>query len=235
MKLDLHIHTCYSKTRRWGSSSLIEPEQLLDKIVALGLDGLAVTDHDQIDGSLYVAELAPKWGVIAVPGIEVSSSDGHILALGVTRMVPPSLPAEETIELIHEQGGIAVAAHPLNIVVSLRKRDLVALPFDALETHNPRSLRNRSVSRLSRKLGTGRTGGSDAHAINQVGTGITEIPFECHSYADVINAVRCKHSTAHGTCTPYRDLARDCLVTAAVQKKDKIKTRLCTVFGLPAA
>jgi len=235
MKLDLHIHTCYSKTRRWGSSSLIEPRQLLDKAVELGLDGLAVTDHDELDGSLLVAETAPAWGLVAIPGVEISSADGHILAYGVSEPIPSGLPARDTIDLIHEQGGIAAAAHPMNIVVSLRRRDIYRLPLDALETHNPRSPLNRSTWRLCNRLQIGHTGGSDAHAINQVGMGITEIPFRCTSYGEVIDAICSLQSIAHGTRALLSEIARDCVLTAAVQKKNAIKERLRTALGLPAA
>ena len=235
MKMDLHIHTCFSRTKRWGSASLIEPEQLLDKAVELGLDGLAVTDHDEIEGSLIVAELAPKWGLVAIPGVEVSTASGHILALGVTGMIPKGLSPAATIDVIHDLGGIAVAAHPLNVVVSLRKRDISSLPLDAIETHNARSPRNRKAASLSIRLKLGRTGGSDAHAIDHVGTGITEVATGCADYREVIDAIRDRSTVAHGSRARYRHIARACVRTAAKQKKDKIKERILFGLGISAA
>ena len=175
MRMDLHIHTLFSRTKRWGSASLIEPRQLLDKAVELGLGAIAVTDHDEIEGGLFVAELAHDWGIVAVPGIEISTAGGHILALGVADMIPAGLTPADTIAAIHEQGAIAVAAHPLNLVVSLREKEIIALPLDAIETHNARSPRNHTAAALAGRLCIGRTGGSDAHAIDQVGAGITEV------------------------------------------------------------
>jgi len=235
MKLDLHIHTRFSRTRRWGSASLIEPRQLLDKAVELGLDGLAVTDHDEIEGSLYVAELAPRWGLVAIPAIEVSSESGHILALGVTGIIPKGLPAWETIERIHEQGGIAVAAHPLNILVSLRKREIVRLPLDALETHNSRSPRNRKAAILYGRLNVGQTGGSDAHSIVEIGTSITEIPCHSSDYKHIIRMIRNDKAQVYGRRPRYGALARACIRTAAKQKKDKIKRRILYHLGIDAA
>ena len=244
MKMDLHIHTRFSRTKRWGSASLIQPVQLLDRVAELGLDGLAVTDHDEIEGSLLVAKLAPGWGLVAVPGVEVSSAGGHILALGVTQMIPAGLPPADTIRIIHELGGIAVAAHPLNVVVSLRKNDIIALPVDALEVHNARSPRNRKAAKLRAMLRLGATGGSDAHAIAEVGAGITEIggiteiagitetANDCSDYRQVIEAIRSRRTFAHGTRARYRHIAHSCIHTAAKQKKDKIKERILVSLGI---
>jgi hypothetical protein len=235
MKLDLHIHTRYSRTKRWGSASLIEPHQLLDTAVELGLDGVAVIDHDEIEGSLIVAQLASNWGLVAIPGIEITSKDGHILGYGITEAVPKGLSAAETIDRIHGLGGIAVAAHPLNMVMSLRKKQIVSLLLDALETHNSRSLRNRRTAELQRILPLGRTGGSDAHAIGEVGAGITELHTRVTDAAGVLAAVtRCK-SIAHGAKSRYRTIARASIHTAATQKREHIKRRIFIGLGIPAA
>ena len=235
MKFDLHIHTHFSKTKRWGSASLIEPKQLLDHAVQIGLDGLAVTDHDEIDGSLLVAELASHWGLIAVPGVEVSSRGGHIIALGVTEMIPKGLSPADTIDRIHELGGIAVAAHPLNFVVSLRRHEIIGLPLDALETHNARSPSNRKASRLHRRLPLGQTGGSDAHSIDEIGGGITEVPGTFTSYQQILHEI--KADRAYSTCHPprYTQLARACLHTVTTQKKDQIRRRIMVRLGFDAA
>jgi len=235
MKFDLHIHTHFSKTKRWGSASLIEPKQLLDHAVQIGLDGLAVTDHDQIDGSLLVAELASHWGLIAIPGVEVSSRGGHILALGVSGMIPKGLSAAETIDCIHEQGGIAVAAHPLNFVVSLRRSEIISLPLDALETHNARSPRNCRASRLYRRLPLGQTGGSDAHSIAEIGGGITEVPGRFTCYQQVLHEIKADRAHASGRQPRYAQLARACLHTVTTQKKEQIKRRIMIRLGFDAA
>jgi len=235
MKFDLHIHTHFSRTKHWGSASLIKPKQLLDHAVRIGLDGLAVTDHDQMDGSLLVAELAPHWGLIAIPGIEVSTRDGHVLALGVTEMIRKGLSAEETIHCIHEQGGIAVAAHPLNLVVSLRQDEIIGLPLDALETHNARSPRNRKALRLYRRLRLGQTGGSDAHSIAEIGGGITEVRGRFTCYQQVLHEIKADRAHASGRQPRYTQLARACIHTVTTQKKEQIKRRIMVRLGFDAA
>ncbi|MBD3260444.1 MAG: PHP domain-containing protein, partial [Candidatus Altiarchaeales archaeon] len=103
MWFDIHVHTNHSD----GSNSV---EEVLDYANKIGLDGLVVTDHDVIEGSLKAVDLAGDLTVY--PGIEVSSSDGHILGLNVSSVIPRDLSAAESVDLIHDAGGIAVAAHP---------------------------------------------------------------------------------------------------------------------------
>jgi len=235
MRMDLHIHTLFSRTKRWGSASLIEPRQLLDKAVELGLGAIAVTDHDEIDGSLFVAELAHDWGIVAVPGVEISTAGGHILALGVADMIPAGLTPADTVAAVHERGGIAVAAHPLNVVVSLREKEIIALPLDAIETHNARSPRNHTAAALAGRLRIGCTGGSDAHAIDEVGAGITEMPGECADYREIIKAICDRKTFTHGTRARYRHIARASIRTAAKQKKARIKNRILLGLGISPA
>jgi len=74
MKLDLHIHSTFSRD---GTSS---PEQIVARCKELGLDGLAITDHNAIQGSLEVVDLAKQKGMLAIRGVEISTVDGHVLA-----------------------------------------------------------------------------------------------------------------------------------------------------------
>src|SRR5262249_47253112 len=83
------------------------------------VDVLAITDHDCVDGARLGRDYAgdhPELGVEGIVGEEVSTLNGHLLALYIEEPVPPHLSAERTIELIHAQGGLAVAAHPFHPV-----------------------------------------------------------------------------------------------------------------------
>ena len=108
---DLHVHTHHSD----GQDS---PTEVVQWATRLGLDVIAITDHDVIDGALIASALARREesGPEVVVGEEVSSRDGHILGLYLTRLVRPGMSAEETIAAIHEQGGVAVAAHPYHFL-----------------------------------------------------------------------------------------------------------------------
>jgi predicted metal-dependent phosphoesterase TrpH len=104
---DLHIHTHFSD----GADS---PRDVLRWAERKRLDVIAITDHDTIEGARVAAQLAreSRSNPDVIIGEEVSSADGHILGLFLTERVPPGLSAEETVAAIHEQGGLAVAAHP---------------------------------------------------------------------------------------------------------------------------
>ncbi|MCP4107332.1 MAG: hypothetical protein GY749_17610 [Desulfobacteraceae bacterium] len=106
--------------------------------------------------------------VIFVPGVEVSSSDGHILAYGVEQDIPLGLSAEETISTIHEAGGIAVAAHPFNLALSLNRR-IFDLDLDGIEVFNYRCTGNRKALSVACQLRLGLTAGSDAHSSVEIG------------------------------------------------------------------
>jgi hypothetical protein len=122
---DIHVHTTCSDGRP-------TPEQLAAHLARGRLSVVAVTDHDTIDGALRVEDALAGAGPEIVIGTEVTSADGHVLALFVDRDVPPGRTAEWTIDAIHDQGGLAVAAHPFSVVLGVG--ELAArLPFDAVE------------------------------------------------------------------------------------------------------
>ena len=108
-RADLHVHSVWSD----GAQS---PKAIV--MAAAGrVDVLAITDHDEIRGALEARQFArahPELGVDVVVGEEVSTLNGHVLALWIEEAVPPGLTAERTIALIHAQGGLAVAAHPFH-------------------------------------------------------------------------------------------------------------------------
>jgi predicted metal-dependent phosphoesterase TrpH len=100
---DLHVHTTYS------NDSLITPKDLVYYAKKRGLNCVAVTDHNQLEGAYKIAK---ETDFLIIPGMEVSSSDGHIVALNVIELIPKGLCAADTIDKIHKAGGIAVACHP---------------------------------------------------------------------------------------------------------------------------
>ena len=105
-RADLHIHTTVS-------DGLFTPRQLLEHVARSGsLDVVAITDHDRIDGSLWAYARRNNYPFDIVPGVEVSSAEGHILALWVFEPIPAGLSMAETAAAIHQQGGIAILAHP---------------------------------------------------------------------------------------------------------------------------
>ncbi len=177
---DIHIHTRYSD----GSDT---PSDVLAWAARIGLDVIAITDHDSIEGAVIAAELSRvRQGPEVVIGEEVSSRDGHVLALFIVERVPPDLSAEETIAAIHEQGGLAIAAHPYWRASSLDYRgrvyglgDKIAdLELDAVEVINggftPSMIAaNRRAGWVAEALGRTPVGGSDAHVRHALAWGHT--------------------------------------------------------------
>lgn len=174
---DPHIHTTFSDGRH-------TPRQVLDAASRIpGLDTIAITDHDCIEGALEAQRYLESRdrGPQVIVGEEVSSRDGHIVGLFLEQKVRPAMSAEDTISAIHAQGGLAIAVHPFRLPGREGVAALAAtLPFDAVEVLNgaptPRGrFANRRVARLD--IG-GRpvTAGSDAHIREMVAVCCTEYP-----------------------------------------------------------
>jgi predicted metal-dependent phosphoesterase TrpH len=103
---DLHIHTAYSPD---GTATV---RAVMKKAREVDLNVIAITDHDEIRGSLEGQDLSSAYGVEVIPASEVSTADGHLLALFINRKIPKGLSLAETLHHIADQGGIAVAPHP---------------------------------------------------------------------------------------------------------------------------
>jgi predicted metal-dependent phosphoesterase TrpH len=180
-RADLHMHT--SASDGWP-----RPAELVDHARRLPLDVIAVTDHDTIDGALRAADLAaalPRLQVIV--GEEVSSRDGHIVALFLEKRVAPGMSAAATVFAIHDQGGIAIAPHPFWRTQRLSGTGPVhgvgwlaaELDFDAIEVENGTPgffVFNQLAHRLSQGLGRAEVGSSDAHILDAVGRAYTSFP-----------------------------------------------------------
>lgn len=177
-KADVHIHTTASD----GAATV--PEVLAHIARSSEMRVIAITDHDTIRGAQQAAQLARQFGVEVIVGEEVSTLDGHLLALFIDTCLPPGRPAAETIAAIHAQGGLAIAPHPFDrSVPSLGSAGLEhpGWDFDAIEGFNAgviwsQRACNRQAQDLARAMGVPVVGGSDAHTVATVGLGYTQFP-----------------------------------------------------------
>jgi hypothetical protein len=204
LSVELHAHSELSHDGR-------DPvELLLEQAAAIGLDALAVTDHDEIDASLRAAEMAAEYGLIGIPAMEVTSAAGHVLAFGVERLIPEGLSYDETLECIHEQGGIAIVPHPFQksrhgVAHNITETQLASA--DAIEVYNSRLLTgraNRKAERFALDRGLPMTAGSDAHISEMVGQAVTEVGTESRDVESILEAVRAGRTTVVGQRTPWR-------------------------------
>lgn len=182
-RADLHVHSAYSI----DSSTSIEV--VLDQAVTrAGLDVIAITDHDTMEGAYRAQDLAGKYGIEVIPGCEISTKQGHLLALFVARLVPKGLSVYETIARVGEQGGICIAPHPMaphvpslkwkHVLQVLKEPDLrdVLVGIETLNAGLPYSYSNRIAARLCGDVNLAATGSSDAHLSWTIGDAITRFP-----------------------------------------------------------
>ena len=162
LKTVFHVHTDYS------DDANTSPEQLLVDAGAAGVDCVAVTDHDAIEGAQHLASLAGSDLQIIV-GQEVSTADGHLIGLFLRERIEPGLSARRTAEQIKQQGGLVVTPHPFNTLFgcSLRERvfDLIDL-IDVVEVCNAQNLwsrPNRKAEAFAHRYAFLTLVGSDMH------------------------------------------------------------------------
>jgi predicted metal-dependent phosphoesterase TrpH len=193
-KIDLHVHTNYS------SDSLITPKKLVSYAKRSGLDGVAITDHDRIDGA---QEMMKNKEIFVIPGIEVSSSNGHIIGLNVHELIPKGLDANETIDKIHDLGGLAVACHPVTLLQ--KKLGKIVARCDAIEVINasaiPFSYSVYHSRQLAFQLGLSQVAGSDAHYAPEIGYAFTLVETEL-TIDGVMKAIEKQRCEPKGSAIP---------------------------------
>ena len=208
---DVHMHTNHSD----GTGSV--EDVLAFAQTHTTLDVIAITDHDTIQGALRARDIVRDgdYHFELIVGEEISTREGHLLALFLETRVAPGQSIERSIEQVHEQGGLAIVAHPFNRVFRhsvqrgvmnrlLRQPDVHP---DGMETLNG-SFAGIGSSRIAMTLARtvypwSETGGSDAHTPTAIGCARTLFPG--HSAADFRRAIELQQTTSFGTFWRARD------------------------------
>jgi len=203
LKIDLHVHTVFS-----GDSAITLREA--SKIAKVkGLHGMAITDHDSIEAH---SKFPKDSNLIMIPGIEVSSADGHILALGVTQPIKKGLKSPETLEEIHEQGGVAVIPHPNSFLRrGIKSKVLRQIRPDAIETINSSALTLPifgKINRVAREMGLPETAGSDAHIPELIGRAYTVVEIENENLESILKAIKAGKTTPMGKRMTVMDILK---------------------------
>ncbi len=175
---DLHIHSIYSYDGTASISAILKHAS-----ANTDLNVLAITDHDTMSGVSEAINLAPKYNLEVIPGMEVSSKDGHVLCLFINRPIPAGLSLLETVLRVGDQGGLCVAAHPMAKAINSLKFDTIRetlthpeavkilIGVEAFNGGLVYTRRNAMVENESRGLPLAQLGDSDAHILRMIGTG----------------------------------------------------------------
>lgn len=200
LRCDLHIHTAASPDGHCPVKSVLSAAK------ARGLDAVAICDHDTT-AAAREALLLKDSPVLVIPGIEVSTRDGHVLVLGTTKEYERGKPAEETIAEAKADGCLVIIPHPYHRfrhAVGLANPKALSLG-DALEAYNSRYYTkgsNERAAETARRLNKPVTAGSDAHECEFVGYGINIIDAEECSVGAIFSAVRAGKIRAECLQTP---------------------------------
>lgn len=193
LKIDLHVHTTGSR------DAFVQPEQLPFILKKRNLDGVAVTNHD------VLTEVAVSGGII-VPGIEVSTRQGHIIGLGVAGPIAKRRSADETISMIHRAGGVAIVPHPFDPVSPCVNPSKLRSRPEAIEVINSDALlfglSTKLATRVAKRLGLPMVAGSDSHIPETVGDAYTVIDSQSTNLQDILDAIRAGSVQPVGGPTP---------------------------------
>jgi predicted metal-dependent phosphoesterase TrpH len=170
MLFELHCHSWYSRGTKIPWECVSSPRDIMRRAKSLGLSGVAITDHRTTRGWKEAGEEAKKLGLVFIPGIELETSEGHLIGLGINGWVENNLTLGEAVERIHEQGGLAVAPHPFDlkgygVKNGIRQADAV----EVFNSMNLDKLSNRIAERKANELGKPMVAGSDAHSLDMIG------------------------------------------------------------------
>lgn len=174
LQVEFHCHTCYSK------DSLTGIKDLLAACQRKGIDRLAITDHNRIEGARIAQQMEPERVIV---GEEIMTSRGELLAFFVREEVPKGLEPEEAIHRLRDQGAFISVSHPFDRARSgawdLADLEIITPLVDAIETFNARCLDNRTnlaAQAYARSHHLAGTSGSDAHILLEVGVARQAIP-----------------------------------------------------------
>lgn len=210
-KADTHLHTEYSGFNELGvikfPESTTQPERQVDRMRRLGMDVMAITDHDETEGAFIAQKYARANfdDIEVVVGEEITTADGEIIGLFLSEKIEKGLPVEETVDIIRSQGGLVIAPHPFSMHTPGLQERILGLDIDGFETVNgghPDAYANM-LARIVMDRYPGRwaeTSGSDAHSVYTSGYNWTE--FSGTSADDYRRAILNRTTVAVGEAAP---------------------------------
>ncbi len=195
LQLDLHTHSVFS------ADGISLPEDMVEVARRKGLHGFAITDHNTCEAVEYMIRRGlmrsdgfPVDDFLVVPGVEMTTAEGHLLCLGLTLPNLKGTPAEEVVRRTHAEGGLAIPPHPYDLFrAGIRESVLENLDIDGVEVFNAATtLRryNRLAFEYAQRRNIPMTAGSDAHHASPIGTAFTILEADEFSVPGVLAAIR---------------------------------------------
>ncbi len=177
-------HTDLHSPFFFSADGVSSPEAPIAAARKKGLHGFAMTDHNtceavdyMIEKGLMRADGVPVDGFLIIPGVEVTTDEGHLLCLGATLPNLKGHPAAEVCERIHEAGGLAIPPHPYDIFrAGIRRKVLDTLKIDAIEVFNAATTLhryNKKAYKYAQERNLPMTSSSDAHHEDAIGAAYT--------------------------------------------------------------
>ena len=199
IKLDLHIHSQYSE------DAIGSPKDIIKSLKKKGLQGMAITDHNTVEGGLKAVKIAPK-DFIVIPGIEISTADGHMLALNVEKNIARNLSIQETVEKILDQGGTPIVPHLFRNMSGIKKEKLKTIhqKINTIEVFNACSMpkTNLKIAKIAKELNLGGTGGSDSHDPAYAGYAYTVVDTTDMNADAILSEINKKKTWGEGVTMP---------------------------------
>ena len=199
LKLDLHIHSRYS------DDAIGSPKDIIKSLKKKEIHGMAITDHNNIEGSLKALKVAPK-DFIVVSGVEISTADGHMLALNVKENFPRYLSVEETVEKIIDAGGMPIVPHLFRNMSGIKKENLkkIHTKIPAIEVFNGCSLPKTNVktAKAAKEFDLGGIGGSDSHDPLYAGDAYTTVGSSDINVDSILSEINKKKTWGEGITMP---------------------------------
>ena len=226
MKFELHCHSCYSKGMKIATEGIPNPREIVRHAKSIGLSGIAITDHMTTEAWKAASEEAKRRGILFIPGVELQTTAGHLIALGIGEAVENWLDFEEAVGKIHDAGGIAIAPHPFDI----RGEGVRNLAFraDAVEIFNSLGIDlvgNRLASSKFKNLQIPKVVGSDAHTLAMLGRSVNVMEAEdIDAVLESIVKGRVRFETSYVPMDDVISWARERLAGSREEVLDYIET-----------
>ncbi len=191
LKAELHCHSHYSVREVLSVEGLDSPESMVRYARRIGIEVMALTDHDTHKGWGEAIKTGKKYGLIVIPGEEISvNGDVHMLGLGLTERIKPNLGVMETIDAIRQQGAVSIASHPFDVLdKGIKEQARHCTAIEAFNSINLDRLANRKAKQFAHKYNKPMTAGGDVHCNPMFGRGITMIDAE-PDIDSVLKAIR---------------------------------------------